>query len=388
MSELKEDPDNYADLLWAINGTRTLSLPKKHREREILSLINKKIKNLKDSGCEGIQEKFKKFDQDNAMIYLAELVVAEYFSKRGHRVILLGSDYFPRKSPDILINTQNGELFVEVAYMSSSDPASILIDEIRTITEKYPYVINFSFAPDVSLPHHDWSDRIQQLVKLEQSVRQFELELQQICLGTLPYRGKTDSFSYEIIEIESSGEGYPAILTSSCSTNLDFSFAYLTLRLRKKGEKRLTFPADKQNIPYMVALVCEEPGINSGELGYLLYGSTIVQGDLISVRPIPEEVKKEFKKKKWDTILKNLSSQNSWTEIQRAKGMGWEELLSKTYLLPHDYCYVEKSGLFFTEAIMDQVSGVLFCRCSGECKLFPNPFSIDKMEYSPFWENF
>src|SRR5208337_2379382 len=168
MVETREESNNYADLVWAINGTQTLTLPTRHVEREILSLIDKKIKSLKELGCTGFQEKFKKFDQANARIYLTELVVAEYFLKRGHRTTLLDSECFGRDpSPDLLVNTQNGELFVEVAYMSSSDPTSVLIEEIRTITEKYPYIINFSFAPDVSLPHHDWKARDQQLGKLE-----------------------------------------------------------------------------------------------------------------------------------------------------------------------------------------------------------------------------
>lgn len=388
MSKTKNGPDNYADLLWAISGTQMLALPKNKLESEILSLINEKIKNLRDSGCEGVQQKFRKFDQDNAITYLAELVVAEYFLNRGHGVTLLGSEYLPRESPDILITTQNGELFVEVAYMSSSDPASILIDDIRKITDKYPYVINFSFATDVSLPHHEWSERNQQILKLKQSVEQFDLVLQKIRVEALPFYGSTDSFSYEIIEVKNSGKGYPAILTSSCLTELNFSFAYLTLRLQKKGKKRLTFPKDKQKIPYIIALVCDEPGINSGELGYLLYGSTKSESYLVSLRPIPEDFKEDFKKRRWITTLKRLASQDSWSEIQKVKGEGWEELLLNTYLIPHDYCYIEEPGLYFTEPIMCQVSGVLFCRCTGICKIFPNPFSIDKMHYSPFWENF
>ena len=387
MSETKNGPDNYADLLWAINGTQMLALPKNKLESEILSLINEKIKNLRDSGCEGVQQKFRKFDQDNAITYLAELVVAEYFLNRGHGVTLLDSEYLPRESPDILITTQNGELFVEVTYMSSSDPAYILIDDIRKITDKYPYVINFSFATDVSLPHHERSERNQQILKLKQSVEQFDLVLQKIRVEALPFHGSTDSFSYEMIEVKNSGKGYPAILTSSCLTELNFSYKYLTFRLQIKGKKRLTFPKDKQKIPYIIALVCDERGINSGELGYLLYGSTKSESYLVSLRSIPEELKEEIKKRRWITTLKRLASQDSWSEIQKVKGEGWEELLLNTYLIPHDYCYIEEPGLYFTEPIMRQMSGVLFCRCTGICKIFPNQFSIDKMHYSPFWEN-
>lgn len=387
MAEIQGNPKNFSDLLWAINGTRTLSCGDlSKREGAILSMINEKISKLRTLGCEGIQEKFRKFDQDNAIIYLAELVVAEYFLNRGHKVILLGSEFFPKASPDIFINTQNGDAYIEVLYMSSSDPASVLIDKLREITEKYPYVINFSFTTDVSLPHHNWSERAKQLKKLDSAVTQFDSDLQHIKLKTLPYHGKTNSFSYEIIEKKSSGNGYPAVLTSSCSTSLDFSHAYLTLRLIKKAEKRLSFPSDKQRIPYIVALVCDEPGISAGEFCYLLFGST-VQYDCFPLPGVSEDVIKRQKNKKWNKILQELSSQRSWEEIQRARERGWDVLLSMTYLIPHDYCYVKEPGIFFTDDNMHQVSGVLFSRIGGNYTLFPNPFSIDKMEYSPFWRD-
>jgi hypothetical protein len=376
----------YSDLLWAINGTRTLPPNLTCREYAIFSFINEKINLLRCSGCQGIQDKFKKFDHDKATTYLAELIVAEYFLNRGHRVTLLGSNCFSRESPDMLVKTSDGEIFVEVAYMSSSDPISILFDNLRKITERYPYVVNFSFNNNVSMPHHDWNARNQQMNNLNPSVKQFETALEHNNFGTLPHHGETASFSYDIIERDPSGKGCPLILTSSCSTSLNFSWAYLTLRLQKKAKKRLTFPANKQKIPYLVALVCDEPGISSGELGYLLFGST-THYDCFSFPSIPVEVREKQKNKRWNEILTELSARSTWAEIQCARENGWEDLLARKYLLPHDYCYVDKPGLFFTDSLLSQVSGLLFCRCSGNCELFPNPFSIDKMEYQPFWEN-
>jgi len=387
-AEKKTIHKKYPDLLWALNGTRELNESKEisTQGREILSGIDNKIKILRGLGCEGFQEKFKTFDQLNSKAYLAELVIAEHFLKRGHKVILLGSEYFLKFSPDMLVRTKQGDLFVEVALMSSSDPGTVLFDNLRKITEKYPYLVNFDFSSDVSVPHHDWKEREKQKNKLERSAKQFAADLEKLHEKGLHHKGKTDSFSYEIVEVLKSGTGYPAILTSSCSTSLDFSNAYLLLRLRKKGEKRPAFPASKRGIPYVIALVCDEPGISSGELGYLLYGSP-THYDCFSLPGIPEEARIKQKEKRWGDTLQKLSSQTSWTEIQKAQAKGWEDLLISTYLLPHEYCYVDKPGLFFTEEIMRQVSGVLFCRCSGSCTIFPNPFSIDEMEFSPFWES-
>jgi len=387
MGENLGEPDDFSNLLWAINGTRTLSLKGlSKRDHAILSLINEKIAKLRALGCNGLQEKFKKFDQVGAISYLAELVVAESFLIDGHRATLLSSEYFPKASPDILVQTRNGDFYVEVLYMSSSDPSSVLIDRLREITEKYPYVIKFSFGSDVSLPHHKWNERNRQLKTLESSVAQFASDLEHKKIEDLPYHGKTDSFSYDIIERNSSGKGYPAVLTSSCSIDLDFSHAYLTIRLNKKAEKRRSFPPDKQKTPYFVALVCDELGISAGELGYLLYGSTV--GYDCFPRPgVSEEVRMKLKDGKWNKILKELSSRKVWGKIQKVKEKGWDNLLSETYLLPHDYCYVDKPGLFITDELLRDVSAVLFSRCIGDYQLFPNPFSIDEMDYSPFWRD-
>jgi hypothetical protein len=387
MVEQPNETDNFSDLLWAISGTRELNLMGlSKRDLAILSLINEKIAKLRELGCNGLEEKFKKFDQDGAISYLAELVVAESFLNDGHGATLLSSEYFPNASPDILVQTRNGDLYVEVLYMSSSDPSSVLIDRLREITERYQYVINFSFGSDVSLPHHKWNERERQLKTLEASVEQFESDLEHKTIEHLPYHGKTDSFSYDIIERKTSGHGYPAVLTSSCSINLDFSHAYLTVRLGKKAEKRLSFPSDKRKIPYIVALVCDEPGINVGELSYLLYGTTTGY-DCFSLPGVPEEKRIEIKNRKWSTILKEVSSREEWGLIQKLQGKGWEPLLSNAYLIPHDYCYVKEPGLFIRDNLMHQVSGVLFTRCLGKSQLLPNPFSIDEMNYSPFWKD-
>ena len=135
-----------------------------------------------------------------------------------------------------------------------------------------------------------------------------------------------------------------------------------------------------------MTLVCDGPGISAGELCYILYG-TKTEYDCFSWPGVPEEVRMKLKNGNWNKILKGLSSQKIWGEIQKIQEKGWNELLSKTYLLPHYYCYVDKYDLFITDELMHQVSAILFSRCIGDCQLFPNPFSIDEMEYSPFWRN-
>jgi hypothetical protein len=223
-------------------------------------------------------------------------------------------------------------------------------------------------------------ERNNQEAALSASLATFSEDLQQLQTASLPVTRNIGAFSYEIIGIHPSGRGYPAVLTSSSMIPLDHSFSYLTLRIQKKAEKRTTFPSSEQNIPYLIAIVCDEHGIDPYEVKELLYGSTIEYG-----LNQDNSIYRAIREKNWARILRELEQQNIWPEIQRARESGWESLLNETYLIPHDYCYVKETGLYLNAIYMKSVSGVLFCNASRRVALFPNPFSSDQVIGSSFW---
>lgn len=375
--------ERYPNLHWALGSDIPLS--DLEIKNELLQIIDEKIGSVRGLGCVGIltkvREGFQDFNDRTAYTLLSELEVAELFLERGHQVNLLPDNYFSGPSPDLLVTTRQGPLFVEVTHISTSDPGSLLIERIREITAQYPYLINFTFNAEISSPHHNHIDRARQEQQLAESLLQFSEHLRNISPNLIPVHGRTDVFTYEISDIHPSGRGYPCVLTSTVMISLDHSYSYLTMRLEKKAEKRARFPSTEQKTPYIIAIVCDDPGIDPYEVKELLYGSTASFG---LSQDTPESIR--WRERHWTRIIEELHGLASWQAIQRAQELGWGELLIDTNLIPHDYCYVKESGLFLSMDVMRWVSGVLFFNWARRNRFFANPFSIDSEE-GPFFLN-
>lgn len=373
----------YPNLHWALGDE--IPLLNLGIKNELLQVMDEKVGSVRGLGCVGIltkvQEGFQDFNDRTAYTLLSEFEVAELFLERGHQVKFLPDDYFSGPSPDLLVTTSLGPLFVEVTHISTSDPGSLLIERIREITAQYPYLINFTFNAEISSPHHNHIDRARQEQQLAESLMQFSEHLRHISPDSIPSRGTTDVFTYEISEIHPSGRGYPCVLTSTVMISLDHSYSYLTMRLKKKAEKRSRFPSIEQNTPYIIAIVCDDPGIDPYEVKELLYGSTASYG---LSQDTPEFIR--WRETNWTRIIEELHGLASWQAIQRAQELGWGELLIDTNLIPHNYCYVKESGLFLSMGVMRWVSGVLFFNWARRNIFFANPFSMDSEEV-PFFLN-
>ena len=369
---LTPNPIEYPNLCWALqdnNKLRLFSDNLEHPEEE-MAIIEKMINELRIRGCDGIQNKFEDLNETKIYSTVAELEIALELLIRKHQVTLLKDDHFTGKSPDILVETERGSVYFEVGYISSSDPASFLIEQLRSITAKFPYIVNFTFKPEISSPHLTHDVRKPQMKKLNDAAIQFESELKELEPGSFLITGNTDAFSYEIIGTVQEGHGYPAVLVSSCSTSLDHSHSHLTYHFTKKAQKRNNFPLSEQGIPYVLAFICDDPGVNCYEVQSLLYGDVCEIG-MLQDTPFYRSIRE----KRWQGTLSKIQEDTSWSAILDAQASGWEDVLSRTYLLPHDYCYVQNYGLFFTSPIMKNVSGVLFCSASRRCEFYPNPFS-------------
>lgn len=368
------DPHKYPTLLWALRTDERLNILIdifENPEVEIAQL-EALVKNIKDMGCIGIQEKFDDINKSKVYPTIAELDIACQLLTRSHGVILLKDNYFPGKSPDLKVDLGGVKVYVEVQYISSSDPTAFLIEKLREITSKFRYIVNFSFKSDVSLPNLTHTLRKLQQKKLEDSADQFEKALRSILCESFPVSGETPAFSYEIIGITSNDqEGYPAVLTASCSTTLDQSYSHLTYYLNLKGQKYDSFPVQEKTHPYIIAIVCDDPGVPCYEVKSLLYGDVCEIG-LTRDAPIYHKLRK----RRWEMAVDGRKEAgNNWPEIESAADMGWAEALTKTYLIPHDYCFVEKQGLYLTCPTMKNLSGVIFCNAGRRIEFYPNPFA-------------
>jgi hypothetical protein len=268
------DPQNYPNLLWALRNNERLNILLENFENPEVEMaqLEALVKTIKELDGVGIQDKFDDLSKTKVYPIIAELEIASQLLLRGHRVILLKDNFFPGKSPDMMADLGVIKVYIEVQYISSSDPTAFLIEKLREITSKFRYIVNFSFKSDVSIPNLTHPLRKLQQKKLDDSADQFEKILGNISCESFPVSGETSAFSYEIIEIASNGQGYPAVLTASCSTTLDQSYSHLTYYLNLKGQKYDSFPSHEKNHPYIIAVVCDDPGVPCYEIKSLLYG--------------------------------------------------------------------------------------------------------------------
>ncbi|CAG1002865.1 hypothetical protein METP3_03474 [Methanosarcinales archaeon] len=95
----------------------------------------------------------------------------------------------------------------------------------------------------------------------------------------------------------------------------------------------------------------------------------------------PIEKYKEWKEKEWKSIINDKENKiPKWKEIEKARKDGWEKLLTKEGLVPTDYTYLIKEGIFISEPKMKNVSGVIF-RKYNKVFYFPNPFACNEINY-------
>ena len=371
------DLTNYPNICWALGNNERVSVLIQNFEYPIAEMANleKLIKELRELGCIGIQEKFSDLNEKKVYSTIAELEIAYQLLRKGLQVTLLRDNHFSGKSPDMIIKTKQGRsIYIEVGYISSSDPTSFLIGRLRDIVANSPYIVNFSFKPDVSSPHLSHEIRKPQMKKLEDAANKFDEELKNLKIQSFPIRGDTDAFSYEIIGTVTEGHGYPAVLVTACCTSLDHSHSHVTYYLNLKVGKRVYFPTSEQEVPYILAFVCDEPGISCYEVKSLLYGDVT---EIAMMQDTPHY--RSIREWRWIKTMKERQEHISWSVIEMAKKSGWEVVLSKTYLTPNEYCYVEKQGLYLTCPVMKSVSGVIFYSSSRRCEFYPNPFSSHKI---------
>jgi hypothetical protein len=367
------DLQDYPTLQWALRTSERLKILLDNFENPPVEMVQLEslVKTIKDLGCEGIQDKFDDLSKTKVYPTIAELEIAHQILRRGHGVTLLKDSFFPGKSPDMVIELEGIKAYIEVQYVSSSDPTEFLIKKLREITSRSPYIVNFTFRSDVSLPNLTHTIRKTQQKNLEDSADLFEKKLRIISCTSFPVSGDTPAFSYEIIGIAQNGRGYPAVLTASCSTTLDHSYSHLTYYLSLKGQKYGSFPVEEKSRPYIIAIVCDDPGVPCYEVKSLLYGDT----KEIALS-LDSQIYHRLREQRWEkAVIERKEVKNHWPEIESAADIGWTETLMKIYLIPHDYCFVEKQGLYLTCPTMKDVSGVIFCSAGRRIEFYPNPFA-------------
>ncbi len=105
---------------------------------------------LKKYDCKGIQEKVRDVGPNNMSKFdstISELNIALLLCRNGKRVTLLPDDYLPGKTPDMHVEDELGEHYVEVSRLSDDGTIGLMHDEINKSLDS----VGLDFRVDVSL---------------------------------------------------------------------------------------------------------------------------------------------------------------------------------------------------------------------------------------------
>lgn len=305
---------------------------------------------------------------------ISELNAAKIFTQKGCEIDLLSDNYFKNASPDILCKCSNFSFYVEVTQLSDSEPTLKIVEELRKLLRDKPFVARVEFKDLLSPPCFSGAERNGQDQMLEKSMEQFRKELESLTPEPKDHEIITDGIKFSL---SYSGKK-PGIVGSfaSCYRFPDDLFEkYVTYRLLEKAKKRESFEGSEKNCPYILTFVSENISIDDIDFKDLLYGRTLKISTLQSEDPEMVRQSTIWRDNDWGDILRHKNKHiPKWQEIETAANCGWNDFLTRICYIPNDYTYLTKEGLFLSEPIMKNVSGILLIRKSTEPYFYLNPF--------------
>lgn len=378
--------NEYPNLVWALtlNTELKLNLFEKYENKpRYLSYLDNLIFELRDLDCKNIQEKMKDI---NANLYklssiISELEIAKILAKSGKKVQLLLDNFLVGKSPDILCKDENFDAYIEVTRIGESESTFKVIDFLRVFLKDLPYRVDVKLKGELSLPARDYQKRRVQECIVKTSLDKFKEYFRGGNFSEFPFQIETVGIIFEINRTDS-GKGYPGFVnTEFIQVPEEILKENIKYWLLEKAKKRDDLEKEDRKYPYIIAFDCEERSIDDITINELLYGQRTTIGAL-------SEEYELWREKEWRSIIKDKAKKiPKWEEIEEARKRGWEKLLVKEALIPNDYTYLTKEGIFLSESSMKNVSGVLF-RKYGEVFFFPNPFASDEINYPNIFKTF
>lgn len=225
---------------------------------------------------------------------------------------------------------------------------------------------------NLAIPKVNGSERENQEQLVESSLREFEDKFKTSTLSKFPFEIDTTDITFKIYET-SYGNGYLGIITLELVTIPSVSLCkYVKDRLIKKAVKRNYFEDVHRSYPYILAFDCDEWSIDASDINKLLYGKITIIASTPS----------QWRDNEWNKIITDKERNiPKWTEIDTASKNGWGDLLIEKCLIPNNYSYLSEEGIFLSEQLMKNVSGVLFRDKLDNVSFYPNPFCSTEINY-------
>lgn len=318
------------------------------------------VKDLRSAGCKGIQEKMIDVANNPTKFraIISEFEIARQFTRKAKKVEMLTDDFMPGKSPDMHVVDKNGEYYVEVVRFSDDETLSIILDELRRMLHDHskPFQVDVTLSSELSIPVVGHTDRAAKDAKIGSIMTKFETELVGMSDADLPKEIVIDEVKFEVTK-SSTGRGFPGFINGQVIVVPTDKFVQ---RIRflvadskfGKALKRVKWTGDHLKQRYIIAIDCEQD-VDDEDLVEALLGRR--ESYALPLKPL---------------IVKVPS------EITGAAAKSWKSYLEETHLLPKGQTIFSSYGVYLTESICRNVSGVIvYVRLGEELLFIPNPFA-------------
>lgn len=257
--------------------------------------------------------------------------------------------------PDIFAKDSQIEAYIEVRRIIEDPTKNQIIELLRKLLRNYPCIVNLELNEEMATPTTRYYEIEKRKRMVREVLQQLETKLKMLNLSSLPMKIETDIGKFEVLR-SPSNMGYPGVLSYDIIVPKDKLIKKICYDLKEKAKKREEWGTEHKSKVYIIALDFEEWGYED-LLEEALIGSRIYVLPPLKVPAIPET-----------------------DEVRHARERGWEDFLRKTNIIPSDQIYLDwsKKGVFFTESIMKNVSGVIG-RLDQKINFVPNPFSYDEI---------
>jgi len=372
----------FPDLIGLLDQNPALSkivLEKFKKNPTYLSYLNKLISELRRLQCQNLTEKIKEpNDLERFFSFTAEITTAKILADHGAKITFLTTDSFEKfsQSPDILGKFSGVPFFFEVNRLKDSHIIQYILDELNEYLQNLPYLVRCHCNVKLSEPVFLREERENQDIIAKRSVAQFKDQIGCIKGENTLFEIKTEGINYSVNH-SGTARGY-AYFTQEAWIFPDEKFEkYVSDRLLKKACKRSDFKGKDRLIPFILVFLSDDCSIDETDFDDLLYGKIMQYGTEESNLLGASQSDRE---EGWKDILKDKRKIiPKLCEIESASHFGWKEFLEKRHLIPNNFMYLHKEGLFLSNPLMKNVSGVMLITKSNSAFFYPNPFCYSEI---------
>lgn len=351
----EQKPQNFSNIteIFDLDG----SLKNLFRFLKIIKLAEE----LKNQNCSNIQEKFAETNTWSKFLsFGSELYFASELAKLGFKVSFILDNSSEWKtddskdipSPDIYIERNGLNFFIEVARIKDDETTSDIAIKINPIIKKYPFRVHIRYSEEFSNPVVSSEEREEREEQIENFVAQLKQVIGTVNPELLPQTKIIFGCEIEFSQAPKNKGYYAGCMTGVIINPSERVKPQIKNELCKKAEKRKSWNDSHKDIKYLVALDIQQNWFFEDRLIPLLFGEQCA----------------------------NFSDYSEAEIVTRAKENGWTDFLDNVGFNLVSDAHVRELGILINQPIFNNVTGVV-TRIEDHLQVTPNPFAEQQINY-------